>query len=93
VDLDWSEKQYTSVLGKRENSSHFGDFPQLSMIIFDRVGSVYQAADLSRISKESNQLFPVVFPRSKLHILDCANLVDNATLNLGFGKDHQDCFL
>jgi hypothetical protein len=50
-----------------ENAFHFGDFPQLSMITFDRVGGVDQAADLGRISKEGNQIFPVVFPRTDRH--------------------------
>ena len=56
------EKQFTRRFGGGKNAFRFGDFAQLTMVAFQRVGGVDQATDLRGISEEGRQILPVVFP-------------------------------
>ena len=117
-----------------KNAFGFGDFAQLTMVAFHRVGGIDQATDFGWKSEEGGQIFPVVFPGadgnrifvtplfsqlaemgfstftsgSLIHLLQIeheslairpsdvlqavANLVNDATLDLGLGEDGQDRF-
>ena len=56
------KKQFASGFGRRENTFGFGDFAQLAVIAFHRIGGVDQAPDGGRIVEHRRQVIPVGFP-------------------------------